>query len=189
MLKVLPSLKPTLSSDSLLDKKLAPSNKTKIMIPPVPSKPIVDLSSSPLHNLYQVIHYEPTSRSTSSAAIKKEEIGEKGRISVKEFMLHTYLDESGKWIKIRVYGLIRQVTSSTSSSVESSSSTATITTVVKTVVKTEEPIGVKRKRSEDNTDEIEYKQEDKIVIWKGYQRISKVSHSLSQSSSTFYDRH
>jgi hypothetical protein len=185
MLKVLPSLKPTLSSDSLLDKKLAPSNKTKTMIPPVPSKPIVDLSSSPLHNLYQVIHHEPTSRSTSSAAIKKERTEEKGRISVKEFMLHTYLDESGKWIKIRVYGLIRQVTSSISLSSESLSSTATITTVVKT----EEPIGVKRKRSEDNPDEIEYKQEDKIAIWKGYQRISKVSQSLSQSSSTFYDRH
>lgn len=88
----------------------------------------VEVKDHPLNDLYQIIHQPP------APAPGK---GTSGSVKVDSFALHTFVDETGKWVKFRLYGMFEQTVGVSSSSSVSDVGSAAGKKGVKREVKTE----------------------------------------------------
>lgn len=59
----------------------------------------------PLNDLYQIIHQPPSPPAPTSSSTASN-----GVIKLDSFVLHTMVDETGKWVKFRLYGMVEQKT-------------------------------------------------------------------------------
>jgi hypothetical protein len=64
-----------------------------------------DPLSSPLHDLFQIIHLSPPSAVAAGPSSSTSGSSSRGR-PIESFSLHTVVDETGKWVKLRLYALV-----------------------------------------------------------------------------------
>ena len=64
-----------------------------------------DPVSSPLHDLFQTIHLSPPLAATAGPSSSTSGSSTRDR-PIESFSLHTVVDETGKWVKLRLYALV-----------------------------------------------------------------------------------